>query len=115
MICRLPRPQRSRCFHKAATLSGSSAQTTALGSNRTRRPASWVLNGRVGVFGERAGVDGAADRDQIVAAVELRAAGHARQPAHDVLRPSCRRLGGDVLETDEAATAGSPGSLPSFT
>ena len=102
VICRLPRPQRRRCFHRAARLSGSSAQTMALASISDAMAGELRLEGRVGVFGQRAGVDRAADRDQVVAAVELRAAGHAGEPAHDVLRPSRRRLGRDVFEGDEA-------------
>jgi hypothetical protein len=42
VICTFPRAQRTRCFHSAVTVSGSSASTTAAGSNTTRRPFSCV-------------------------------------------------------------------------
>jgi hypothetical protein len=60
------------------------------------------LEGRVGVFGERAGVDRAADRGQVLAAVQLCAARHAGEHADDILGASGGGLGRDVFEGDEA-------------
>ena len=40
----LPRAQRSRCFHSATMLPGSSAHTVACGSKMTLRPPFWVSN-----------------------------------------------------------------------
>ena len=40
VIWTFPRPQRSRCFHSPPISRGSSAHTTAVGSNTTRGPAA---------------------------------------------------------------------------
>ena len=108
VICTLPRAQRTRCFHSAVTVSGSSASTTAAGSNTTRRPFSCV---RKVVYVSSASVEVStwpADRLEVLARVQLRAAREARHRAHDVLRAPGGGLRGHVLVADEPRDAARP-------
>ena len=77
----LPRAQRRRCFHRESMLPGLLGPDHGVGLEDDPSAAQLGFEGGEGVFGQRRGVDPAADGDEVLAGVQLGSAGQAGQRA----------------------------------